>query len=326
MAGILELVRKAQAAAEVTRVAADEMLRAPAEINMLVKFTGVRRLFETAAEQYIIAGRWRDAGKALETTSVLLSMDAGVHHWADYFRHAQFVERTRSAARLLSFLREAVESPAVSGSGPGLAHLRRYLHQVGRARDPADVPPDYGNLVDPPGRGAGLDAGRGRRLVPPGWIPAMAPDADQPAGIANPPGPPYAEPGLPRATKRRRRCVDSADDVSVLIPDGRFCALGSAPERALSRGLCEARELLRGGTHVAALDAVNGIPLRCQEADAATCVRICVLYQMRRGADLFVLAHLLFRDRRPHDALPWLASGLCHLVHKRTDECRRHLM
>jgi hypothetical protein len=61
--GSAELIRKETAAAESARALADAIVKAPAKVNMQTKFSSARRLFEAAAESYIVAGRWRDAAK-----------------------------------------------------------------------------------------------------------------------------------------------------------------------------------------------------------------------------------------------------------------------
>lgn len=59
-----ELIRREGKAGETARDMADVIIKEPATINFAVKFGSARRLYETAAECFIIAGRWRDAARA----------------------------------------------------------------------------------------------------------------------------------------------------------------------------------------------------------------------------------------------------------------------
>jgi len=59
-----ESLRRELAAANAARALGEEVLSKPAVPNALIKYTTAKRCFETAAEAFIMCGRWREAGRA----------------------------------------------------------------------------------------------------------------------------------------------------------------------------------------------------------------------------------------------------------------------
>jgi tetratricopeptide (TPR) repeat protein len=59
-----EVIRAEATLAETMRDRADAIMKAPAQVNTFIKLSSARRFYESAAESFIIAGRWKDAARA----------------------------------------------------------------------------------------------------------------------------------------------------------------------------------------------------------------------------------------------------------------------